>query len=135
MKDTFKDFSELLIEITGGTKPFATVAEIADVMGVNVQTAYGYRTGNSEPSFRSVRALNAHMIRSYGYYGIQRQMFISCFSGKANGRVDDELLNIYDACTDVHRSYSEGDKRTFEDSVSRIEQECKILHKEGGELK
>lgn len=133
MKGDFTEFADVLVEITGGQKPMTTLKEVAFVLGVDYQTAWGYRQGNSEPRWRDVVRLSHHLIKEYGYYKLGMQPTMICISGASNGRVDDDLLAIHQACTDLHRAYPK-DTPAVWNAIGEIEKQVKDLRAEAKEL-
>lgn len=130
MKTELLEFSEVLVELTGGKDPIMTLKEIAFVMGVDYQTAWGYRAGNSEPRWRDVVRLSHHLIKEHGYYKLGLQPTMICQGGRSNGKVNDDLLELYEAGTDLHRSYP-SDMTGYWNAFGRMEQQMADLKAEG----
>lgn len=118
------------MEITGGVKPLCTIREVADEMGRNVQTVYGYRSENSDPIFEDVKRLSRYLIKEYGYYRLAYQMFLVCQGGKTNGKVNDQLLALMEDGTDCHRAFDAKDKTGALNAYAKMEEEMKILKQE-----
>lgn len=130
MQKELTDISEILLEITGGTEPVCSLKEIAFVMGVDYQTVWGYRAGNSEPRWRDVVRLSHHLIKEYGYYKLGLQPTMICAGGKSNGKVDDDLFELFEAGTDLHRAYPK-DMTAYWNAFGRMEQQLADLKAEG----
>lgn len=128
-----QDFSELLIEITGGQEPLMTLKEIAFIMDVDYQTAWGYRQGNSEPKWKAVCRLSHHMIKEHGYYKLAMQPMISV-GGKSNGKVNDDLMLLFEAATDLNRAFPD-DSTAFWNAYHRMQHQMEDLKSEGDKLK
>lgn len=124
------DFSEILVEITGGQKPLCSLKEVAFVMGVDYQTAWGYRQGNTEPRWKDAVRLSHHLIKEYGYYRLGMQPTIVCIGGQTNGRVCDDLLELYEAGTDLHRAFPK-DMTGYWNAFARMERQMADLKAEG----
>jgi|SRR5690625_3770284 len=127
------EFSELLTEITGGEDPMCTLKEIAFQMGVDYQTAWGYRAGNSEPRWKDAVRLSHYLIKEYGYYKMGMQPTLTCATGKANGKVCDDLMKMYEAATDLHRAFP-NDKTAYFNALGKMEAEIEDLKAEGRQL-
>lgn len=126
------DFAEILAEITGGTQPLCTIKEVAFQLGVSQQTAYDYRSGNTEPSWSSVVRLSQYLIREYGYYRLAMQPTFACLqTNAADGKVNDQLLNIYEAGADLHRAFNSRDRVGYCQCITQMEKELIILKQEG----
>lgn len=54
--------------------------------------------------------------------------------GKANGKVCDDLMNLYEARTDLNRAFKEKNKTESINAIARIEAELKDLKAEINEL-
>lgn len=130
----FQSFSETLIEITGGENPLCPLKEVAFVMGVDYQTAWGYRQGNTEPKWKDVVRLSHYLIREYGYYKLGMQPTMLTMAGKKNGKVSDDLMRLYEWGTDLHRSFPD-DGPGYWNAYGKMEQEMKNLKAEGDKLK
>lgn len=128
-----KSFSQILHEVTGGTNPLCTVAEVAGVMRVHEQTVYGYKNDHTEPSYSKIISLSHYLIEEYGYYKLAMQFMPPC-KGKANGRVDDDLLSIYEYGTDVHRAFREKDSTAYVNALAKMKTEINDLEAEGAKL-
>lgn len=122
--------ADILSEITYGKDPITTVAEIAVVCSRDPQTVYGYRRGEHVPDFNFVRALNRWLIEEKGCYLIINQMF-PCVGGRANGKVDEDLLSIWEAGTDIHRAFKSGDQSAYLSALGQLKSEIKDLEAEG----
>ena len=130
MPNIMKSISQILHEITGGVDPICTVGEIAGVCRVHEQTVYSWqRPEGTEPRYSDIVTLSHYLISEYEYYTLAMQMMLPC-NGRANGRVQDDLMNVYEFGTDLHRGFKNGDKQECETALSRIKAEVKDLEKE-----
>jgi len=124
------EFSEILNELTGGQAPLCTLKELGFVMGVDYQTVWGYRAGNTEPRWKDVVRLSHYLIKEHGYYKLGMQPTLTCCVGKSDGRVSDDLMNLYEAGTDLHRAFKEKNKTESINALARMEAELKDLKAE-----
>jgi len=125
------EFSDVMNEITGGVTPICTMKEVAFQLGVSLQTAYQYRAGETEPSWSAVVRLSRYLITEYGYYRLAMQPTVATLAGKADGRVNDQLLNIYESGTDLHRAFTAKNRVDYVMAISAMEKELVILKQEG----
>lgn len=122
-----EEFSEILVELTGGISPLCNVKEIAFHMAKSEQSVYGYRSGSSEPLFADVVRLNHFLIKEKGYYRLAHLMMIPIESTETDGRVVDNLMNVYESGTDLHRAFKASDKSAFCNALASIRQEISII--------
>lgn len=129
----YTEFSEILKEVTEELQ-LCTVKEVAYVMGVGDKTVYGYRAGITQPAWDTAVRLANHLRKEYGYYRLAMQTMLCTLGGRANGKVTDDLMGIYEAGTDLRRAFQDGDKTAYENALSKIKEEIKDLEAEGGKL-
>jgi hypothetical protein len=134
------EFQDVLIFLTGGAEPIATVSEISVVMNKNRETIYGYRSGNYEPPISAVRSLHRWLVKEKGCHVISKYLNPCLQKGKANGKVQDDLWSIHEESTDLARHYDDaqnGDpmaKQRYFDVITSMKKEIKDLEAEGEQL-
>lgn len=128
-----KNFSQILQEITGGVDPMCSVSEIAGVTKAHEQTVYSWRADGTEPRYSQLVALSHYLIDQYDYYTLAMQMMLPCV-GRANGKVQDDLMSLYESGTDLHRAFRDGNKKKAETALYRIRAEIKDLEEEVKQL-
>lgn len=130
MPNFMKSISQILHEITGGIEPICTVKEIAGAAKVHEQTVYSWMNPDgTEPRYSQLVNLSHYLIQEYNYHGLAMQMMLPC-AGKANGRVKDDLMKLYEFATDLSRSFADGDKQGCEVAWGRMDNEMQDLKKE-----
>lgn len=134
MPNFMKSISQILHEITGGIEPICTVKEIAGAAKVHEQTVYSWMNPDgTEPRYSQLVNLSHYLIQEYNYHNLAMQMMLPC-AGHANGKVKDDLMNLYGFGTDLDRAYAKGDKQKCEIAFGRMESEMEDLKKEVQEL-
>jgi len=128
-----KPFSDIAREITQGESPIFTVKQAAAIMRVHEQTFYSYMNDHTEPSYSRLVDLSREAARKGGYFTIAMQMFPPCY-GVANGKVEDDLLKMYEYGTDLHRAFKEGEKAAAQKAIERMRAEIRDLEAEVNRL-
>ncbi|MDZ7658028.1 hypothetical protein [Fodinibius sp.] len=129
-----KSISQILNEITGGVEPMCTVKEIAGACKVHEQTVYSWTNPDgTEPRYSQLVNLSHYLIQEYNYHNLAMQMMLPC-SGRANGRVLDDLMKLYEFGTDLSRAFADGNKNKCEVALGRMDAEMEDLKKEVGDL-
>lgn len=133
MINNMKSISQILIEILGGTDPICTTKEIAGVCETTERTVNNWKAGNTHPQFKQAKDLSHYLIEEYNYCDLAMQMMPPCI-GHADGRVRDDLMNLFNHGSDLDRAFGKGDKIKAEKALNRMRAEMQDLEKEIGEL-
>ncbi|WP_441001269.1 hypothetical protein [Fodinibius sp. SL11] len=127
-------FSDVLIEITGGKDPLCTVSDVAEIMRKETSTVYGYRSARQQPNWDDAVALAKWLIKEHDYYRLALQTLFVCSGGSINGRIDDEILSIMEACVKMRKGFNSDNKAVFENGFGVLTSAVENLKAEGDQI-
>jgi len=122
-------FSQVLTEVTGGTRPICTVKEIASVARVHEQTVYSWKNDDTEPRYSKLMDI-AHFLNKRGYHRLSLQFFDNP-GGEANGCVKDETIEIVRQLAIVSDAT---DGQAIINAAGEIKRQARNLMAEGRQL-
>ena len=128
-----KQFSEILLELTGGMDPIFTIDQIARIVERSPKTVYSWRDGDAEPRWSDVVKLSK-MAGRRGYLQIAAQMFPSGQIGQANGTIEDEYYQIVQILGRATEDFRPGRREQFMNHVEQLRSQLANLKAEAKKL-
>jgi hypothetical protein len=123
----FMSFQTVLIEITGGAEPLCSIGEVAHVMRKGEQTVYGYRNGNSQPSWTDAIALSEHLIREYGYYKLGMQALL--VHAYMDSNPEQVVFEIIEAGIELKKAAKNQNETAYKNALGQLTASIETLKK------